>query len=78
MDLEIPRPVTVIIGKSGKVKALPSSISLGLLKPSLGRVHVDGEDITEFQIDKLKVVRKKIGMLFSMQPYSIVSVFLTM
>lgn len=65
LNLEIPKgKITVIIGKSGEGKSVTIKHIMGLLKPTLGRVYVDDEDITDFGIDDLKRIRKKIGMLF--------------
>ena len=65
LNLEIPRgKITVIIGKSGEGKSVTIKHIMGLLKPTKGRVIVDDEDITDFQIGDLKRVRMKIGMLF--------------
>lgn len=65
LNLDIPKgKITVIIGKSGEGKSVTIKHIMGLLKPTLGRVSVDGEDITDFQIEDLKRIRKKIGMLF--------------
>lgn len=65
LNLEIPKgKITVIIGKSGEGKSVTIKHIMGLLKPTLGRVIVDDEDITDYQIEDLKRIRKKIGMLF--------------
>ncbi|SMF21348.1 ABC transporter ATP-binding protein [Pseudobacteriovorax antillogorgiicola] len=65
LDVEIPKgKITVIIGKSGEGKSVTIKHIMGLLKPTKGRVFVDGEDITDFEIEDLKRIRRKIGMLF--------------
>src|SRR5690606_34520637 len=39
---------------------------MGLMKPNEGRIVVDGEDITDFDVDRLRAYRRKFGMLFQM------------
>lgn len=65
LNLHIPRgKITVIVGKSGEGKSVTIKHIMGLLKPTSGRVIVDGEDITNFDRDQLREYRKKFGMLF--------------
>lgn len=65
LDLHIPRgQVTFIIGKSGEGKSVTIKHIMGLLKPDSGRIIVDGEDITDFDIEALRIYRQKFGMLF--------------
>ena len=65
LDIHIPKgKVTVILGKSGEGKSVTIKHIMGLLKPTSGRVIVDGEDITDFGAAELQVYRKKLGMLF--------------
>lgn len=67
LDLHIPRgKITVILGKSGEGKSVTIKHIMGLLKPTSGRVLVDGEDITDWQEKELREYRKKFGMLFQM------------
>lgn len=65
LSLEIPKgKITVIIGKSGEGKSVTIKHILGLLKPSSGKVYVDGDDITVFPQEQIMALRKQIGMLF--------------
>lgn len=65
LDLHIPKgKVTFIIGKSGEGKSVTIKHIMGLLKPNEGRIEVDDEDITDFDIEQLREYRKKFGMLF--------------
>lgn len=65
LDLHIPAgKITLILGKSGEGKSVTIKHIMGLLKPTSGRVIVDGEDITEFDEEQLLHYRKKFGMLF--------------
>lgn len=67
LDLFIPRgKITVILGKSGEGKSVTIKHIMGLLKPTSGRVIVDGEDITDWDELQLREYRKKFGMLFQM------------
>jgi phospholipid/cholesterol/gamma-HCH transport system ATP-binding protein len=65
LNLHIPRgKITFIIGKSGEGKSVTIKHIMGLLRPDHGRIIVDGEDITDFDLEKLRVYRRKFGMLF--------------
>ena len=65
IDLHIPKgKITVILGKSGEGKSVTIKHIMGLLKPTNGRIVVDGEDITDFSEQDLRRYRKKFGMLF--------------
>jgi phospholipid/cholesterol/gamma-HCH transport system ATP-binding protein len=59
-----PGKITFILGKSGEGKSVTIKHIMGLLKPDKGRVVVDGEDITDFDHEKLRLYRRKFGMLF--------------
>jgi phospholipid/cholesterol/gamma-HCH transport system ATP-binding protein len=65
LNLGIPKgKVTFIIGKSGEGKSVTIKHIMGLLKPDRGRIIVDDEDITDFNIEALRKYRRKFGMLF--------------
>ena len=65
LDLHIPKgKITVILGKSGEGKSVTIKHIMGLLKPTTGRVIVDGNDITDYGTKELRDHRKKFGMLF--------------
>jgi phospholipid/cholesterol/gamma-HCH transport system ATP-binding protein len=55
---------TVIIGRSGCGKSVLLKHIIGLLKPDLGHVLIDGKDITRMDEKELSAVRIKFGMLF--------------
>lgn len=59
-----PGETKVLMGGSGTGKSTSLKLVLGLLKPDSGQVIVDGEDITNYNENKLMAVRKKIGMVF--------------
>ncbi|WP_425294805.1 methionine ABC transporter ATP-binding protein [Neomesorhizobium albiziae] len=65
IDLAVPRgSVTGIIGRSGAGKSTLIRLVNGLEKPSSGRVVVDGRDVAALGEDKLREVRRSIGMVF--------------
>ncbi len=65
LDLHIPAgKVTFILGKSGEGKSVTIKHIMGLLKPDKGRIEVDGADITDYDIETLRIYRRKFGMLF--------------
>ncbi len=65
MDLAIrPAETVTIIGGSGIGKSVTLKLIVGLLKPELGQVLIEGEDIVPLTEDQLIRVRKKIGMVF--------------
>lgn len=65
LNLAVPAgKVTFILGKSGEGKSVTIKHIMGLLKPTSGRVVVDGDDITDWSVDRLRDYRKKFGMLF--------------
>ena len=54
---------TVITGPNGSGKSTLAKIIMGILKPTSGKVLYNGEDITNYSIDK----RAKMGISFSFQ-----------
>ena len=65
LDLHIPKgKITVILGKSGEGKSVTIKHIIGLLKPTSGRIFVDGDEITNYTTHQLLHFRKKFGMLF--------------
>lgn len=65
IDLRIAQgEIFGIIGRSGAGKSsLIRTLNL-LEKPSLGRVVIDGEDITQYSGEQLRQLRQQIGMVF--------------
>ncbi|TAN43702.1 MAG: ABC transporter ATP-binding protein [Nitrospirae bacterium] len=55
---------TVILGGSGCGKSTLLKHLIGLLKPSSGRISINGTDITILDEEGLNSVRKKLGILF--------------
>jgi len=65
LDLKVGRGETcVVLGRSGCGKSVLLKHLIGLMRPSDGRVLIDGEDITDLPERTLLKVRRKVGMLF--------------
>ncbi|MBU4342897.1 MAG: ABC transporter ATP-binding protein [Candidatus Omnitrophica bacterium] len=56
--------VTVIIGRSGCGKSVLLKHIIGLLKPDLGQVIIDNEDVSMMDHEELDKLRLSFGMLF--------------
>jgi phospholipid/cholesterol/gamma-HCH transport system ATP-binding protein len=56
--------ITFIVGKSGEGKSVTIKHIIGLMRPSSGRIFVDGSEVTEMNHDQLRIHRFKFGMLF--------------
>lgn len=56
--------ITAILGPSGSGKSTIVKLALGLVKPTHGRVLVDGIDITNLPEEKLFPIRRTMGMVF--------------
>lgn len=54
----------VILGRSGVGKSVSLKHILGFLKPDSGRVFVDGNDITDWDEDRLADIRRRVTMVF--------------
>lgn len=54
----------VIMGLSGVGKSTILRVLMGLLKPSEGKVLIDGEDVTDYSEKQWNKVRAKMGMVF--------------
>lgn len=54
----------VIFGRSGTGKSVLLKCLVGLLEPDEGKILVDGENILEWDIEKLNELRKQTGFLF--------------
>ncbi len=54
----------VVIGQSGSGKSVLLKHIIGLLKPDLGEIRVDGVDMTKLDEDELQGYTKRFGFLF--------------
>jgi phospholipid/cholesterol/gamma-HCH transport system ATP-binding protein len=59
-----PGRISVILGGSGSGKSTTLRLIGGLIRPTAGRVVVDGRDVTRLSERQLYQVREKLGMLF--------------
>ena len=59
-----PGTTKVVLGGSGSGKTTILRLILGLLKPDLGSIHVDGAEVGHLDEEDLRPVRLKIGMVF--------------
>jgi phospholipid/cholesterol/gamma-HCH transport system ATP-binding protein len=53
-----------VIGRSGVGKSVSLGHIMGFIKPDKGRVIVAHEDITDFDENQLRLIRKKVTMVF--------------
>jgi phospholipid/cholesterol/gamma-HCH transport system ATP-binding protein len=64
-NFEVDTGETVaIIGRSGVGKSVTLSHIMGFLKPDSGRVIVAHQDITDFNENQLRAIRRKVTMVF--------------
>ena len=54
----------VLIGATAGGKTLTLKLALGLLKPTSGRIHVLGHDITGMEEEELFPLREQLGIVF--------------
>lgn len=59
-----PGQMTCIIGRSGEGKSVLLKQMMGLIKPTSGKVIIDGIDITKLQEREMAQVFKKCGYVF--------------
>jgi len=53
-----------ILGRSGVGKSVALRILMGFLKPQVGSIRVDGEEINGFTEDDMQAIRKRVTMVF--------------
>ncbi|MBR3305295.1 MAG: energy-coupling factor transporter ATPase [Christensenellaceae bacterium] len=61
---------TSLIGHTGSGKSTFIQLIAGLIKPTAGKIYLDGEDINQKGYDKKKL-RRKIGVLFQYPEYQL-------
>src|SRR5205823_11219445 len=60
----MPKETVCILGRSGVGKSVALHHIMGFLKPDAGRVIVAHEDITDYDEERLELIRKKVTMVF--------------
>ena len=53
-----------ILGRSGVGKSVALRILMGFLKPQVGSIRVEGEEINAFTEEDMRAVRKRVTMVF--------------
>jgi len=53
-----------ILGRSGVGKSVALRILMGFLKPQVGSIRVNGEEINAFTEEQMRAVRKRVTMVF--------------
>ena len=70
VDLDVERgQVLALVGESGSGKTTLGRCLLGMLKPTAGTVHFDGEDIANTDGDRRAAFRRRVQPIFQ-NPYS--------
>ncbi len=65
VDLTVaPREIVGVMGRSGTGKTTILRLIMGLIKPTAGRIRINGEDITELSEHDLTRIRADMGMVF--------------
>jgi phosphonate transport system ATP-binding protein len=65
LSLEVPDgQFLVIIGLSGSGKSTLMRCINGIIKPTAGRIWLDGQEVTGANSDQIRRIRLKIGMIF--------------
>ncbi len=54
----------VVLGQSGSGKSVLLKLAVGLLRPDRGRIVALGQDVVGLSEDRLRVVRRKVAMVF--------------
>jgi phospholipid/cholesterol/gamma-HCH transport system ATP-binding protein len=60
----MPGEALCVLGRSGTGKSTTLKLLIGLLKPDIGEILIESEDIAPFGEEDLSRVRRKIGFLF--------------
>ena len=63
LDVDAGRSL-VVIGGSGVGKSVTIKCALGIIKPDLGSIQVDGQDVAKLSGDARRAARAQFGMLF--------------
>ena len=65
VDLQVDAgEVFFVIGQSGAGKSVLVKHLIGLLRPDRGRIHLDGQDVTDLKEKEFYPIRKRCAMVF--------------
>ncbi|HIG18469.1 MAG TPA: ATP-binding cassette domain-containing protein [Candidatus Handelsmanbacteria bacterium] len=65
LSVKVPKGMNfVLMGPSGTGKSVTLKHVIGIFKPDLGSVHVDGKDVPAMDRKQLMALRKRMGYLF--------------
>lgn len=65
INLEVAEgEIMVIIGPSGSGKSTILRLMIGLLKPTMGEIWINGREISKMAEDELNAIRRHMGMVF--------------
>jgi len=65
VSFNVPRGQTrVILGPSGSGKSTILRLLIGLWRPDSGSILVDGEDISQVSPERMREIRRRMGMVF--------------
>ncbi|MFZ0304105.1 MAG: ABC transporter ATP-binding protein [Terracidiphilus sp.] len=65
VSLSVNRGETLaVLGRSGTGKSVLLRLIVGLEKPDLGSIRIQGQDIAGLALDRMGEIRKKMGFLF--------------
>ncbi len=65
VDLTVaPREIVAVMGRSGTGKTTILRLIMRLIKPTAGRIRINGEDITDLREHDLARIRADMGMVF--------------
>lgn len=65
VSFQVQRGQTLcILGRSGVGKSVSLRILMGFLKPQVGSIRVDGQEINTYTEEEMNMVRKRITMVF--------------
>jgi len=60
----LPAETVCILGRSGVGKSVSLRILMGFLKPQVGSIRVDGQEINQYTEEEMNILRKRITMVF--------------
>ncbi len=65
ISFEVPSgQILFILGTSGTGKSVLLKNIVGLLKPTSGKIFIDGEEVSDFSEKQMFAIRRKCGMVF--------------